>query len=208
MPGSKSYYGEIGSCSLDVGAKPRPPSPPPFGATEARVVYTEGGSRGGGCSCPEIDEMTIGMSAPTERPPFIVGWFGTDEAAATSARPADMIISSPTSPDGAPTSAIDVSLGESQDHERSGHAFGRTGRYCFALAWMNELGEIGERSPATCLDTRSETDPAVTVNDEGACVCRFTGKRTVSPGAVSFFALAGVVALARRFASRRRSARS
>jgi hypothetical protein len=184
-------------CTIELkGAAP--PEPPPFGDVDVHVAYTEGGSSGGGCSCPEVDTLTIRPKVQlATRPAYVAAWFGADEDEATTRRDPDVLLA----PNGRESGTeIGVVLGTSDEHERTGAGFGRDGRYCFSLAWVDTLGRIGERGPARCLDTTDTKDPAVAVDDEGYCLCNSVGtSRRWGSGGLTVALLASVVAVARRF---------
>jgi hypothetical protein len=198
-------------CAIEVGGAPRPATPAPLGDVDTRVVYTDGGSGGGGCSCPEIDSMTMRLKTPppVPRPPYVVAWFGTDANGALADREPDALFATGTANSGGGLAkeesdrTFEITLGIASDHERTGFGFGRTGRYCFSLAWANQLGTIGERSPATCLDTTDPADPLVNVDEKAACICVFAGRRPLGSGALTFFAMTAVVTFARRLVRRR-----
>lgn len=198
------------ACSVTISGATAE-SPPPFGEIDVAVAYTEGGSGGGGCCCPELDSMVVGARTPPPRgrPSHFAVWFGRDEASAFGVREPDAIFDGVwayRTPDAAsfePPSAltVPVTLGVSADRERTGHGFGMTGRYCFALAWMDATGTIGERSPPTCLDTTNPDDPAVDVETNAPCLCGTVGReRALGSRIASALLLVGVVAVARRIA--------
>jgi len=195
-------------CDVEIGEAPKPAMPAPFGEVAARVVYTEGGAGGGGCSCPEVDSMTLRLETP---PPasrrYVVAWFAPDASGALVDREPDALFATSTASFSGNREEFDrtfeITLGVADDHERTGAGFGRKGRYCFSLAWANPLGEIGQRSPPTCLDTADPADPSVNVDEKAACVCTFAGRRALSSGALTFFVLGAAVTLARRLLRRR-----
>ena len=193
-------------CTVEVKGAPAEAPPPPFGDVDAHVVYTEGGASGDGCSCPAVDSLTMRPKARIDalaRPAYVVAWFGTDEEEARAIRDPDVLFGSWMND---PQRGFEVTLGVADGHERTGVGFGREGRYCFALAWMDAVGRIGERSPSTCLDTKDAKDPTVTVEDEGFCLCTSVGSsRRLGTGGVTFFVLAFGVVIARRALARRRS---
>ncbi len=198
-----SYVGTAYSYDYDIEiAGAAPPPPPKLDRLETTVRYTEGGSSGAGCFCPEVDTLTIrsnGIPEGTARPRYVAAWFGPTAEEAAASRDPDALFAPATKPN----TVADFALGVAEDHERSGTGFGRSGRYCYALAWMDSLGRIGERSGAACLDTKDTNDPAVTLDDKGFCICGSVGaSRGWTGGSVAVpFAL---VTIARRLMRRRR----
>lgn len=196
VEGSSTTY------TWEIAIAGEPPRPPPsLDDVAATVTYVEGGSSGRGCACPEVDTLTIsssGVPSGAARPAYVAVWFGATEDVASGERDPDALMRSSDEP----TKLADFALGVADGHERSGAGFGRAGRYCFAVAWTDTLGRTGERSKATCLDSTDTKDPAVTVDDEGTCLCLAVGASRRSSGGSVVVPLA-LVAIARRLLRRR-----
>lgn len=124
-----------------------------------------------------------------------LGYFGDTEDEALAAEAPGILL--------AGDDEILVSLGDSSTHARSGVGFSRAERYCFAIAAMDQAGNIGPRSEPVCLDTDDPDDPLVEVVEPSCSVAGVeaaAGLPRLATIALALFALAVLVRRRRRMA--------
>ena len=119
-----------------------------------------------GASC-QVDTLVIEVAGSDESTPadelVVVLFVGATAEEAETA-------STPTLGMGFDASAGDamrstIQLGAAEGHARAGGPLPESGAFCFSAALMDWAGNIGERSAATCTDTRDPADPAVVLVD-------------------------------------------
>lgn len=205
-----------GSCrhTLVVGSGPDL-TPPGRAIIRVLVTLLPRVPRGaGGFSCPDVDELQLTVegsddTTPTEHLTMLAYMGPTPEAALARPEP-DAAFGSPSGGGGGLLTA-DILLGESISRARSGAPFRAAGPFCFAIALMDQAGNIGPRSDARCLDTTDVNDPTVVLVDTPSCRCSVVGAGATGArggrwgGAVG--ALLAAMGLRRRGATARRVAR-
>ena len=147
----------------DGGMDTQPPGRPTLSDLQVRLVLNP--CRGDGASCPDLDVLTLSVSASDERTPAdrlrYLGYFGGSASEVDAAQPEILF-----SPDWGRSSTLSAHLG--LNRERSGRGFSRE-NLCFALATVDEAANVSERSDVLCVDTTDERSSSAVVRQSSPC---------------------------------------
>ena len=156
--------------------------------SDISVTLVSNACTGAGLSCPELDGLQLTAVASDGVTPAwalrYLAFFGNTEAEVTAATTAELIFdANPATP-----SVVNAALGVGG--ARSGSGFGRA-NLCLALAAVDEAGNVGPRSAASCVKT---TDAATATTTKGQC----PGGCAVTPGLMAWAAALALVLRRRR----------
>lgn len=148
-------------------------------------------------ACPDVDSLSFVVEGRDDVSALdvlrVAAFIAADEAAVQAKADADVLFKfNPVS-----GRNVGVVLGLAKEHERTGAGFSRVEPYCFAIALLDEAGNLSEKSNVSCVNTMDPDAPYATRIDAAkGCGCE-------GASGTSVIALLAVARMLRRRAGER-----